>query len=178
VKIAVKDANVLIDLLEVNLLGAWFKLGIATHVPDFVMAEVHHPQQRLVLDSFVSAGLLQVSHIGLGDMRSLAEVARLSRELGISVPDASAIQLAASLPGSVLLTGDGRLRRGAEQRGQVVRGLLWVLDMLLWQHVLSYDDGLAALARVIARNSRQPPAECERRRAAWGEGRKLRPVGL
>jgi hypothetical protein len=30
-KVAVKDANVLIDLVEGDLLGLWFRLGIETH---------------------------------------------------------------------------------------------------------------------------------------------------
>ena len=33
-KVAVKDANVLIDLVEGDLLGLWFRLGIETYVPD------------------------------------------------------------------------------------------------------------------------------------------------
>ena len=42
-KIAVKDASVLFDLLEAGLLGSWFKLGIETHIPDLVLAEVQKP---------------------------------------------------------------------------------------------------------------------------------------
>ncbi len=32
-KIAVKDANILIDLIEADLLGLWFRLGIETYTP-------------------------------------------------------------------------------------------------------------------------------------------------
>ncbi len=60
-KIAVKDASVLIDLLEAGVLGSWFKLGIETHVPDLVLAEIVQPQQRPVVEGFVSAGLLKVA---------------------------------------------------------------------------------------------------------------------
>jgi hypothetical protein len=38
-KIAVKDANVLIDLIEADLLGLWFQLGIETHTADLVVRE-------------------------------------------------------------------------------------------------------------------------------------------
>jgi len=47
-KVAVKDANVLIDLVEGDLLGLWFRLGIETHVPDLVLEEIKNPGQRSV----------------------------------------------------------------------------------------------------------------------------------
>ena len=177
-KIAVKDASVLIDLLEAGLLGSWFKLGIETHVPDLVLAEIAQPQQRPVVEGFVSAGLLNVAVIENGDLKHLAALANLSRELKVSIPDASAVHLAETLGEAFLLTSDGTLRLGAERRGLEVRGLLWVLDLLVWHDVLSCADALSALATVLDANSRQPLHECHRRQDSWAIGRKIKPREL
>jgi hypothetical protein len=175
VKIAVKDASVLIDLLETGLLGSWFKLGIETHVSDLVLAEISQPDQRPVVEGFVSAGLLNVAIIENGDVQRLAALANLSRELKVSIPDASAVHLAETLDQAFLLTSDGTLRLGAERRGLEVRGLLWVLDLLVWHDVLSCADARTALAAVLAANSRQPLHECERRQESWATGKKIKP---
>ena len=50
-KVAVKDANVLIDLVEGDLLGLWFRLGIETYVPDLVLDEIRHPNHRRIMGS-------------------------------------------------------------------------------------------------------------------------------
>lgn len=174
-KIAVKDASVLFDLLEVGLLGSWFKLGIETHIPDLVLAEVKKPQQRPVVEGFVSAGLLKVATIEGGDVQQLATLAKLSQELKVSIPDASAVHLAETLDEAFLLTCDGTFRQGAERRGLEVRGLLWVLDLLVWHDVLSCADAITALAAVLAANSRQPLHECQRRQESWSTGTKIKP---
>lgn len=174
-KIAVKDASVLFDLLEAGLLGSWFKLGIETHIPDLVLAEVKKPQQRPVVQGFVSAGLLKVATIANGDVQHLATLAKLSRELKVSIPDASAVHLAEALEGAFLLTSDGTLRQGAERHGLEVRGLLWMLDLLVWHDVLSCADAITALAAVLAANSRQPMHECQRRQDSWAAGKKIKP---
>jgi hypothetical protein len=59
-KVAVKDANVLIDLLEADLLGLWFRLGIETHTTDLVVHEVRQPEQARVLSMMIQAGSLTV----------------------------------------------------------------------------------------------------------------------
>lgn len=59
-KVAVKDANVLIDLVEGDLLGLWFRLGIETHVPDLVLEEIKNPEQRRIVMAMVEAGNLRV----------------------------------------------------------------------------------------------------------------------
>ena len=174
-KVAVKDASVLIDLLEAGLLGSWFKLGIETHIPDLVLAEIAQPQQRPIVDGFVSAGLMKVAKIGNGEVTKLAALAAISRELGVSIPDASAVQLVESLDKGFLLTSDGTLRLGAEARGLEVRGLLWVLDLLVWHDVVTFAEAIKALSTVLAANSRQPAHECEKRRDAWNAGKKIKP---
>lgn len=174
-KIAVKDASVLIDLLDSDLIGSWFKLGIETHVSDFVHAEIQKAEQKRLLDSFESAGLLSVVRINNNDVIQLSELSQLSRELGVSIPDASAVKLVESLDQGFLLTSDGTLRVRAERKGLEVRGLLWILDLMLWHDVISFREADKALTTVLAAGSRQPAVECQKRQEAWVAGRKIKP---
>jgi predicted nucleic acid-binding protein len=120
-KAAVKDANILIDLAEADLLGLWFKLDIEMHV---------------------------------------------------SLPDASAYQLAQTL-GAILLSGDRTLRNAATKSGVEVRGVLWVLDSLVQKKLLPAVEAAARLHRLMTGQSFLPPVECAKRLGRW-EGKDSR----
>jgi len=60
-KVAVKDACVLMDLANGGLLDARFQLGIETHTTDLVVRQVKTARQWQVLSVFVEAGLLKVT---------------------------------------------------------------------------------------------------------------------
>ncbi len=62
-KVAAKDANILIDLVEGNLLELWFRLGIESHVPDLVLVEIRNPDQRRVVQAMVGVGNLLVGTV-------------------------------------------------------------------------------------------------------------------
>lgn len=59
-RIAVKDASILIDLAEGDLLGLWFRLEIETHTTDLVLQEVKQETQWRRVSPFVDAKLLQI----------------------------------------------------------------------------------------------------------------------
>jgi hypothetical protein len=61
VKVAVKDACVLIDLANGGLLEAWFQLGIETHTTDLVIRQVRTDRHWQAVSGFVEAGLLKVA---------------------------------------------------------------------------------------------------------------------
>ncbi len=108
-RIAVKDASILIDLAEGDLLGLWFQLKIDTHTTDLVLREVKQETQWQRVSPFVDAGLLQVHATAAAQ---IAAVVTFSQTHGISLPDASGVLLARRLQ-ACLLTGDRRLRRTA-----------------------------------------------------------------
>ncbi len=106
-KVAVKDANVLIDLVEGDLLALWFRLGIETHVPDLVLAEITSPDQRPIVMAMVEAGNLKVGTFG---PEQVGRIASYRRRYRVSLADASAIVLAEHLQ-ATLLSGDKLVRK-------------------------------------------------------------------
>lgn len=162
-RIAVKDASILIDLAEGDLLGLWFRLGIETHTTDLVLREVKQEEQWRRVSPFVDAKLLQVHKTTAAE---IGAVVAFSQDHGISLPDATGVFLARRL-GACLLTGDRRMRFTAETAEIETHGLLWIMDRLVARGVLIKADAARRLHRMIACGSRLPKADCEARFRAW-----------
>jgi predicted nucleic acid-binding protein len=162
-RIAVKDASILIDLSEGDLLGLWFQLKIETHTTDFVLGEVRKESQWQYVSAFVDAGLIQKHATAAND---LAGVVEYSQANGISMADASGVLLAMRLK-ACLLTGDGRMRRTARTEKVEVRGVLWIMDQLVERGVLPKAEAEERLEKICAAGSRLPREECATRIKAW-----------
>ena len=165
-KVAVKDANVLIDLLEADLLGLWFRLGIETHTTDLVVHEVRQPEQARVLLMMIQAGSLTIHALPAARLNAVSKTASV---LKVSLADASAIALAEELS-ATLLSGDGRIRKEAQLRGIEIRGLLWVLDEMVASNLLSPRDAAERLTRAMAAGAFLPSHECQERLRRWQGG--------
>lgn len=162
-RIAVKDASILIDLAEGDLLGLWFQLKIETHTTDLVLREVRQETQWRRVAAFVDAGLIQ-THKTEG--AEIAVVATFAQGNGISLADASGVLLARRLK-AFLLTGDRRMRRTGQVEQVEVRGVLWILDQLVERGVLPKGEAATRLEKICAAGSRLPQAECEARLKSW-----------
>jgi predicted nucleic acid-binding protein len=162
-KAFVKDANLLIDLLEGRIDGNWFSLGYEVFTSSLVLLEITEPGQRATVDALLAQGTLRVADVAADGWQ---DVAALANQWGVSVPDASAAKLAMDL-GATLLTGDGRLRAKAREARLDVKGTLWVFDHLVELERLSFPEAAAALRRVLAAGSFLPRDECEARLALW-----------
>lgn len=85
----------------------------------------------------------------------------------LTIEDVSALFFANRL-GSILLTGDRRLREHAEAQGVETHGLLWVFDTLVGRGALLPGVAADRLEKLIERGtSRQPLHECELRIRRW-----------
>lgn len=162
-KVAVKDANVLIDLVEGDLLGLWFRLGIETHVPDLVLEEVKNPGQRRIVLAMVEAGNLKVRTF---DPMQVIRIDSYKRLYRVSLADAAAILLAEQLQ-ATLLSGDKLVRKGGQSLGIEVRGLLWVFDELVHRELLDAADAALRLNRVVEAGAHLPAEEVQARLRTW-----------
>lgn len=162
-KVAVKDACVLIDLANGGLLDAWFQLGIETFTTDLVIRQVKTEHQWQAVSVFIEAGLLEVETLS-GEQ--LEQMGQTLAGLRIGVEDQSVLFLAIERK-AVLITGDLRLRIEARKHSIDVRGLLWILDELVARGVIQ-----PALAAVRLRFMREngawlPNDECDERFRRW-----------
>ena len=162
-KVAVKDACVLIDLANGGLLDAWFQLGIETFTTDLVLRQVKTEQQWQAVSPFVKIGALRVETL------SGSEIERMSESLGgigMGVEDQSVLFLAIERK-AILITGDRRLRIEADKCQVDVRGLLWVLDELVAKAVLAPALAALKLQSMRQQGARLPDDECQKRVQSW-----------
>jgi predicted nucleic acid-binding protein len=162
-KVAVKDANVLIDLVEGDLLGLWFRLGIETHVPDLVLAEIKHPEHRRMVLAMVEAGNLRVETFS---PTQLTQIGSYKQRYRISLADASAILLAEVMQ-ATLLSGDRLVRKGGQSLSIDVRGLLWVIDELVVRELLRTAEAAVRLERVVDAGAHLPAEQVQARLQRW-----------
>ena len=168
-KIAVKDANVFIDLEAMGLLDLWLQLGHHTLTSGFVVGELEDGRHTNAL-ACITAGLVEVAVIAAGEWQAFEELRQECEPMGMSVGDVSVLFLA-SRENAMLLTGDKILRRHAVVQSIEVHGTLWIMDQLVESGRL--DATLAAarlealMERVGAERRYLPRAECAVRIRRW-----------
>lgn len=122
--VIVSDSSVLIDLAKARLIESALALPYEFVVPDVMFAD-----ELLDLGSYTRDDLLEVGlKVGGLDSHGVAVAFRYAeRYLALSNNDAFALTLAKT-GGSVLLAGDGALRKAAAEENVEVHGHLWLSD--------------------------------------------------
>lgn len=165
-KIAVQDANVLIDLELAGLFDLWFQAGIETHTTDLIRAELEKGGHAQALAYFESGHVCE----HLLSFEEIMAVSELEREIGSKAKfnDCSVIFLAQKLD-AMLISGDKPLRKAGKERRIEVHGTLWIFDLLVERKLL--PSGIAASKLEYLRKLDRffPNAECELRLRRWQE---------
>ncbi|BDS14652.1 PIN domain-containing protein [Aureispira anguillae] len=164
--IVVNDANILIDLVELELLVQFFELDFEFYTTDLVFEELHEHQQD-ALSSYIDNGSLIVNEFSDEELIEInlinAERPRLSQQ------DCSAFYQAREL-GATLLTSDNILRKFANENKVNVHGHLWVFDCMVSAETLSPFDAsekLDELCNDVNPRLSLPQTECENRKILW-----------
>lgn len=163
-KIAVQDANVLIDLELAGLFDLWFQTGIETHTTDFIRAELELGGHAQALAYFDSG---QVREHGL-TFEEIMAVSELEREIGSKAKfnDCSVLFLALKLD-AMLLSGDKALRKAGKEKRIEVHGTLWIFDQLVERRLLPAGIAAAKLQHFRSLDRFFPEAECQVRMKRW-----------
>ncbi len=164
-KLVVHDACILIDLIEGSLLDCWSQLEIVPLTTDLVLSEITDPRQRSAL---LSRDLKQGLIVEDLTSEELPQVIALQSELGrgLTLTDCSALYQTAK-HSAILLTGDGKLRKVAEQKGLTAHGALWILDSLVGRSLIARQLAAQKLKAILDAGSHLPRPECEKRLKTW-----------
>jgi predicted nucleic acid-binding protein len=173
-KIAVKDANVFIDLEAMGLLDLWFQLGITTLTSSFVVMELEDGGHENSLACIRAGQVIEAEISGEEMAGAFAEFQDSYGDTGLSETDLSVIYLAIR-ENAMVLSGDRLLRTSARDRHLEIHGTLWIIDKLVAEGLLHSTlaaDRLEALIRRTGSEQRfLPKAECESRISRWRRGR-------
>ena len=140
-RILVSDTSCLIDLRYAGLLEVFLDLPDELVIPDvifhdellsFSRKEKALIRRRMTIASLEAQGVERVSEV-------------LALSPALSTYDGFAFVVAEERPGSILLTGDRRLRTLAQAEQIEVHGVLWVVEQLAVHRKASRILRLAAL---------------------------------
>ena len=162
--IVVNDTNIFIDLCKLNLLDEVFQLPLGMHTVDFVIRELREEQKEMVC-AFSESGQLVVHSFTSNE---ISEIIELKDEAGgnVSITDCSAWYYA-KVNKYTLLTGDGQLRKKASASDVIVKGILYLFDLLVSEGILSRENAAIKLKELIGINHRLPRKEMDARIDRW-----------
>lgn len=154
--IVIKDACILIDLIDLDVLEAFYQLDITAVTTGFVVAEILEEEQVLAIKKVIEDGKLTV--FDDGDVENIN--ALTDQHPGLSFADCSVLELAFRVPG-IILSADGSLRNEAKRRQLTVKGSLWVLNQLVEQGFMTKSECLAKLDLYPRVNPRAPKRDIQ-----------------
>ena len=164
-RIVISDANVIFDLLSVQLLEAFFALPCEICTTDLVISEIERPEQQQIIQKFIKLKKLGVATFEFDEFSEILLLQSTSKN-NTSIEDCSVLYYAQKVDGR-LLTGDGKLRSAAEKDNVKVSGILYLFDNFVEYGLLSASEAAENLKALMTINMRLPKAECETRIAKW-----------
>lgn len=166
--IVVNDANILIDLVKLEILSYFFGLNFQFFTTDLVLEELHD-YQKDELQPFIDGGKLEVQEISEVQLEEIIKI-RMERP-SLSEQDCSAFYQAQNLT-ATLITSDNTLRKFAKTKKLDVHGHLWVFDQMVDEQTMTPEiasNKLDELCQKINPKLNLPKKECALRKVKWQE---------
>ncbi len=160
-QITISDANILIDLIQLDLLAVFFSLNFDFQTTDFIVNELY-PTQQQALQPFRNSGKLKVNTFSPIEMAAISTLQRSN----LSFADCSGLYVAKK-ESAWLLTGDGNLRKTAETESITVKGILFILDAIVVANLLLPSEATNKLNELKNINNRLPAEACNQLLAKW-----------
>lgn len=164
-QIIVSDANILFDLLSVDLMDEFFLLPFDIATTDFVIHEIQKPEQLRIINQYIGIRKLQIASFDSDELDKILSIYS-NNNSNTSITDCS-VWYYAKKTGGLLLTGDKKLRKSAEKDRVRVSGILFIFDSLIEYGILDKAECAHRLMQLMIINKRMPISECETRIRRW-----------
>jgi len=152
----VSDANIFIDLEKIGLLIEFSKLDIEISTSDFVFNELNQKQQMIVKSLNIDIYTLDSNELILffNEYQALGQVKISSQDYSI--------YYFAKKHKAYLLSNDKALRNFSNKNDVDVKGIFYILDLIIEQSDLSKSDLLSSI-KLLLNNSWLPKEEINKR---------------
>lgn len=151
-KIILNDANILIDLVKLDLMNEFILLEFDLKTTDVVYDELND-NQKFIIESYINSGYIELIITEELDYNGIEIIFKNS--LGLSFEDCSVWYYGNKL-NSTLLTGDGKLKKQAMVNGVNVKGILFIFDQLLLRSLITFEYANEKLNQLYEINPRLP----------------------
>lgn len=165
-KIAVKDANILIDIELMGLFDLWLQLPYETVTTSLVVTELRNGNHEHAL-SYIRSKMIREQAL---DVFELSQMLEKYENTGLSPADISVIYLA-QIEKAILLSGDNKVRHTAKVEEIEVHGTIWMMDQLVESGILCKLIAAEKLEYLMSLSSDQkrflPQNVCNQRIQLW-----------
>lgn len=167
------DTNILIDLARADLLRLCPLMSLEFHTLDVIVEEVEDYEQRRAVDELVAEGTLKVRSLSGKQMMTVMEkVEAYEGKCNLSPEDISVLVYAKENDFR-LLTGDKTLRTKAIDDGVTVSGILYLTDRMLDDNLVTAEEMISIMQRLLTVNKRLPKKSIEERIKELKEGKGI-----
>lgn len=147
-KIAVTDACIFIDIIELGLLGEFFNLPFEIHTTLDVLNELY-PSQQQVLNTFTDEGKLIIHCLTDEEM---AEIGQMVFPKSLSQVDRTVLYTAKKNE-AMVISSDKLVRNFSRGHSIEYHGMLWLFDKMIEFGFLSRKDAAQKLKELISMNT-------------------------
>ena len=148
-------------------------MSLECHTLDLIVEEVEDDEQRRAVDVLVSEGALKVRSLSGKQMMTVMEkVEAYEGKCNLSPEDISVLVYAKENDFR-LLTGDKTLRTKAIDDGVTVSGILYLTDRMLDDNLVTAEEMISILQRLLTVNKRLPKKSIEERIKELKEGKGI-----
>lgn len=148
-KIAVTDACIFIDLIELKIISDFFKLNIELHTTVDVVNELY-PEQKEILIAYSSVNQLVIHNL---KSEQIKEMESMTFPRGLSPEDKTVLYMATHIKEASVLSSDKLVRDYAGKLSIEYHGIFWIFDQLVKEKVLPKDIGVAKLIELLQMNA-------------------------
>ena len=156
-EIVIKDACILFDLVDLNLLEDFFQLEVYAFTTPQVIGEITNETQWEEVSKFINNGNLQID--ADGEFEVIEGI--FDEYAGLSIPDSSVLELAIRR-NAIIFSSDGSLRKISIKKNLTVRGVLWIVEELYSREFLSKEVAIEKLDLYEMINQRAPIKEIKK----------------
>jgi predicted nucleic acid-binding protein len=168
-KVVVNDANILIDLVKLQLLPHFFALAWEFHTTSLVLDELYDSQQEAYA-AYIDNKRLTIDDLDGDELSVLLDFRTEKPQL--SEQDCSAVLLSMKTDG-LLISSDKNLREFAKAKGLEVHGHLWLFDQMVDSNTITplrAAEKLDELKHFVNPRLHLPEVECQKRINLWKDG--------
>ncbi len=163
-KVAITDANIFIDLFELELTTLLFELGLSIHTTQEVFLECDETQREALLNFAANNQL----HIHLLTDEQVKELEQLSFSRKLSFSDKTILSLAYKEK-DMVLTGDNLIRKWCIKNELEVHGILWCFEQFKEKELLTTSEAITKLEELRSINLWLPIDLCDELIRKWSE---------
>ena len=163
-KVAITDANIFIDLFELELIQFLFELDLSIHTTQEVFLECDETQRAALL-KYAATDQLRIHLLTDEQIKNLEQLS-FSRKLSFS--DQTILSLAYKEK-NMVLTGDNLIRKWCVKNELEVHGILWIFEQFTENQLLPPSEAITKLEKLMNINLWLPIDLCDKLIKKWGE---------